>query len=152
MEKKKKTSSRLIGVILLIVAVLIIAFAVHLITETNNDKNSGTTTWPAEQEIVEEQLPQYESDDLLNYEFEIFNMPEDAYSILGISQDRLAKDIKTWTYENGFSLAHSATFYTDMTIDFRQNAYTMQCILDDPEQTTITVTYLKTRDLLSFHL
>lgn len=151
MEKKKRTASQLIGVILLIVAVLIIAFAVHLfITETDND--SDTTALQTEQETIEEQLPQYESEDLLNYEFEILELPEAAYSILGITQERLSEDIKTWTYENGFSIAHSATFYSNMTVDFNQNAYTMQCVLDDPEQTTITVTYLKARDLLTFHL
>ena len=39
-----------------------------------------------------------------------------------------------------------------MTIDFNLGSYVMQCVLDDPDQTVITVEYLKKRDKITFHL
>lgn len=82
-------------------------------------------------------------DELLNYSFQIYQLPEDAYSILGFSEQRLSEELKDWTYYNGYSQAVSATFYSDMTIDFNLGSYMMQCVLDDPDQTVITVEYLK---------
>ena len=81
-----------------------------------------------------------------------FFKPEDAYSILGFSEQRLSEELKDWTYYNGYSQAVSATFYSDMTIDFNLGSYVMQCVLDDPDQTVITVEYLKKRDKITFHL
>ena len=80
------------------------------------------------------------------------SLPEDAYSILGFSEQRLSEELKDWTYYNGYSQAVSATFYSDMTIDFNLGSYVMQCVLDDPDQTVITVEYLKKRDKITFHL
>ena len=81
-----------------------------------------------------------------------YQLPEDAYSILGFSEQRLSEELKDWTYYNGYSQAVSATFYSDMTIDFNLGSYVMQCVLDDPDQTVITVEYLKKRDKITFHL
>ena len=91
-------------------------------------------------------------DELLNYSFQIYQLPEDAYSILGFSEQRLSEELKDWTYYNGYSQAVSATFYSDMTIDFNLGSYVMQCVLDDPDQTVITVEYLKKTGKITFHL
>lgn len=149
--KKKKNSTKIIGIILVLLGICIIFFAAyHFFLNDTKSKTPNPKT--------SEEIPQTENSsdnnptELRNYSFKIHQLPEDAYSILGFSEQRLSKELKDWTYYNGYSQAVSATFYSYMTIDFNLGSYVMQCVLDDPDQIVITVEYLKKRDKITFHL
>lgn len=150
MNRKIKNPSRLIGIILLLIAFCILAMTAYHFFNTETESNH--TPRKAVLENTKANAKTEESINLLNYDFEIYQMPESAYDILGFSADRLSKEIKDWTYLNGYSQAHSATFYTSMTIDFNKKSYVMQCVLDDPDHTVITMDYLMAQDKLTFHL
>lgn len=151
MNAKKKHSTKIIGIILLFLGICVISFTAYHFFK--NDAKSKTPNSKTSEEIPQTEKPSGNNpDELLNYSFQIYQLPEDAYSILGFSEQRLSEELKDWTYYNGYSQAVSATFYSDMTIDFNLGSYVMQCVLDDPDQTVITMEYLKKRDKITFHL
>lgn len=149
MNRKIKNPSKLMGIILLLIALCILAITAYRFFRQDT-KAPATIEDTLERTNTDSDAE--ESTPLLNYDFAIHEMPETAYDILEISADRLAMELKDWTYLNGYSQAHSATFYSSMSIDFTKKSYAMQCVLDDPDQTVITMEYLKARDKLTFHL
>lgn len=140
---KKKTV--LLGILLIICAVIVFIFGIRNLLQKEKAKT------PSPEPSQEQATLDYDTEDLMNYNFKINGMSEEAYTVLGFQSDRMAEFLKTWTYENGYSRATSATFFQSMAIDFNEHSYTMQCELDDEEKTVITVIYLQKRDLLTAH-
>ena len=79
MNAKKKHSTKIIGIILLFLGICVISFTAYHFFK--NDAKSKTPNSKTSEEIPQTEKPSGNNpDELLNYSFQIYQLPEDAYS------------------------------------------------------------------------
>lgn len=80
----------------------------------------------------------------LQYSFQLINLRQEVLDLMGLEQEELANALAEWTYENGYSMATGAIFYSTLTIDYNTDSYMMSLrLLNDDVETVLNMEYYK---------